>query len=223
MHGLAQPASGMIPSWSPMDPGLDPLPFDASAAISSWTRPAGARLPRAECGRVEASSSASPCWSTRRTGRTRTSPPSFSSSCARWGRRWRSGRSSSRRCCVSIKARDYDAVISNWSLDTFKVDPTPLFSCAQARTEQSANRAGYCNPQADPLMQQGLRTTDQGEARRIWREFSELLQQDQPLSFLWWSEDLGGFGPRLQNVEADVRSKIVNIREWWIPTQMQGR
>jgi hypothetical protein len=25
-------------------------------------------------------------------------------------------------------------------------------------------------------------------------------------------------GPRLQNVEMDARSKIVNIREWWIPT-----
>src|SRR5690606_30087550 len=44
------------------------------------------------------------------------------------------------------RGRDYDAVISNWTLDTFKVDPTPLFSCVEARRPQSANRAGFCDP-----------------------------------------------------------------------------
>ena len=34
---------------------------------------------------------------------------------------------------LPIDAREYDAVLANWSLDTFKVDPTPLFSCAEAR------------------------------------------------------------------------------------------
>jgi peptide/nickel transport system substrate-binding protein len=115
------------------------------------------------------------------------------------------------------RARNYDAVISNWTLDTFKVDPTPLFSCEQARAPQSANRAGYCNPRADQLMQQGLRSTDGGQGERLWGEFSQILQQDQPIIFLHWSDDLGAVGPRLQNVETDIRSKLVNAREWWIP------
>jgi peptide/nickel transport system substrate-binding protein len=115
------------------------------------------------------------------------------------------------------RAREYEAVLANWSLDTFKVDPTPLFSCAQARVPMSANRTGYCSPEADRLMAAGVRETDPGRARAIWRAFSERLQQDQPVTFLYWSEDMAGVGPRLRNVEMDARSKIVNIREWWIP------
>lgn len=119
------------------------------------------------------------------------------------------------------KARQYDGVIANWSLDTFKVDPTPLFSCAQARVANSANRTGYCNPAVDQLMEQGLRTTDQAAAKGIWERFSRQLQADQPMTFLYWIEDMGGVGPRLRNVEMDARSKIVNIRDWWIPSDMR--
>jgi len=115
------------------------------------------------------------------------------------------------------KARDYDAVIANWSLDTFKVDPTPLFSCAEARQKGTANRTGYCNPQADALMERGLRATDANEAKGIWAQYSQILQQDQPVTFLFWSEDMAGVGPRLQGVQMDARSKLANVQEWWIP------
>ena len=115
------------------------------------------------------------------------------------------------------KARDYDAVISNWTLDTFKVDPTPLFTCAEARIPGSANRAGFCDPAVDALIERGLRSTDPAEGKATWAEFSRALQEHQPLTFLFWREDLAGVGSRVENVETDVRSKIVNLQEWWIP------
>jgi peptide/nickel transport system substrate-binding protein len=119
------------------------------------------------------------------------------------------------------KARDYDAVIANWSLDTFKVDPTPLFSCALSRAPNSSNRTGYCNPRADALMEQGLRETDAARARGIWAQYAQVLHQDQPITFLYWFEDMAGIGPRPQGVVTDARSKIVNIRDWWIPQNRQ--
>ena len=112
------------------------------------------------------------------------------------------------------KARDYDAVISNWTLDTFKVDPTPLFSCAEARTPGSANRAGFCDPAIDALITRGpAAPPTRPQAKPIWADFTRQLQQRQPITFLFWSEDLAGLGPRLQNVVMDVRSKLVNIPE----------
>ncbi len=119
------------------------------------------------------------------------------------------------------RARDYDSVLGGWSLDNFKVDPTPLFSCEEARREASPNRAGYCNPQADQLMMAGLRETDAGRSQQIWGDFVRLLQQDQPIIFLFWTEDLAGVGPRLQGVEMDARGKLVNIPRWWIPANRQ--
>jgi peptide/nickel transport system substrate-binding protein len=216
LHDFASPASGMIPGWSPMDPGLDAVPHD----------PAAARQLLAQAGWQ-----AGPDGTLRRQGQAL----SFTMLVNAANRTHQDIatviQQQLRQVGISIeirtvefqtmlrehRARNYDAVITNWTLDTFKVDPTPLFSCEQARTPQSANRAGYCNPRADQLMQQGLRSTDDGQSRRIWGEFSQILQQDQPIVFLHWSDDLGAVGPRLQNVDTDIRSKLVNAREWWIP------
>jgi peptide/nickel transport system substrate-binding protein len=112
------------------------------------------------------------------------------------------------------KARQYDAIITSWILDTFRVDPSALFSCAEARKAGSANRTGYCNPQADALMQRGTRSTDDAQTKATWAEFSRLIQQDQPLTTLFWIEDLAGVGPRIQNVTMDPRSKLVNVTQW---------
>ncbi|CAN5628287.1 peptide-binding protein [soil metagenome] len=216
LHDFATPASGMIPNWSPMDPGLDPLPHDPNAARQLL---------------AQAGWQAGPDGILQRQGQ----PLRFTLLVNAANRTHQDVatvvQQQLRQVGANIeirtvefqtmlrqhRARDYDAVISNWTLDTFKVDPTPLFSCEQARTAESPNRAGYCNPQADQLMQQGLRTTDQGQAQQIWQDYSRILQQDQPIIFMHWSDDLGAIGPRLQNVETGIRSKLVNAREWWIP------
>jgi peptide/nickel transport system substrate-binding protein len=65
------------------------------------------------------------------------------------------------------------------------------------------------------------RTIDPAAAKQVWAQFSELVQQDQPLTFLYWTEDLAGVGPRLRNVEMDVRSKLVNVAKWWIPAPLR--
>ena len=113
------------------------------------------------------------------------------------------------------RARDYEAVLANWAWDYFRPDPTPLFSCAEARKEQSPNRAGYCNPQADELMQAGLREADAARAKTIWAQYSQILQRDQPITPIYWSEDLTAAGPTLQGVTTDARGQLVNVTRWW--------
>jgi peptide/nickel transport system substrate-binding protein len=217
LQGFAVPATGMIPSWSPMHPGLEPLPHDPAGARrlleeAGWSdsngdglldrggQPLRFNLTINSANRLHADIAQVMQQQLRQVGvDVQIRPQEFQS------------------LLQGYKAREYDAVLANWSLDTFKVDPSPLFSCAQAQVDGSANRTGYCNPQADALMERGLRTTDPAEARQLWADYSRVLQQDQPLTFLYWIEDLSGVGPRVRNVDTDVRSKIVNIREWWIP------
>jgi peptide/nickel transport system substrate-binding protein len=112
------------------------------------------------------------------------------------------------------KARDYDAIITSWQLDTFRVDPISLFSCAEAQRPGTANRAGYCNPAVDQLMQTGTRSTDAAQAKAVWQDFSQAILEDQPITTLFWMEDMAGVGPRLQNAGMDPRSKLVNVARW---------
>ncbi|HEX2210801.1 MAG TPA: ABC transporter substrate-binding protein [Longimicrobium sp.] len=216
LQGFGVQATGMIPPWSPMYSELQPIPYDANGARAllqqaGWVdangdgiaekngQPLRFVLTINSSNRLHADIAQVMQRQLRQVGvDVQIQPQEFQSMLQRY------------------KAREYDAVLANWTLDTFKVDPSPLFSCEQSRITGSANRTGYCNPRADALMQQGLRTTDAAQARGIWAQYSQLLQQDQPITFLYWFEDMAGLGPRPQNVVTDARSKIVNIRDWWI-------
>lgn len=221
LKGYGEPAHGMIPPWSPLYTAAQPLPYDPAQARqllaqAGWRdtdgdsiaekggQPLRVVLTINSANRLHADIAQVVQQQLKQVGvQLDIRPQEFQSMLQQY------------------KARQYDAVLANWSLDTFKVDPTPLFSCAQARIANSANRTGYCNPQADQLMTRGLATTDPAQAKQIWAQYSQILQQDQPVTFLYWSEDLAGLGPRPQNVVTDVRSKIVNIRDWYIPANRQ--
>jgi peptide/nickel transport system substrate-binding protein len=112
------------------------------------------------------------------------------------------------------KSRDYDAIVTNWTLDTFRVDPVGLFACSESRRTGTANRAGYCNPRVDELMRRGVTGGDTAQTRATWAEFSRVLLQDRPMTTLFWTEDMAGVSPRLQNAQMDPRSKLVNVSRW---------
>jgi len=105
-------------------------------------------------------------------------------------------------------------VLTNWVLDSFRVDPRPLFHGSQVAIENSANRSSYANPVADSLMDLGARTTDEERAARIWAEFTRVLQGDQPVTFMFWQDELAGVSRRLENVRMDARGELATLPGW---------
>ncbi|HEX8395607.1 MAG TPA: ABC transporter substrate-binding protein [Longimicrobium sp.] len=216
LQGFGQPATGIIPAWSPMYTPLQPLPFD----------PAGARALLQQAGWTDTNrdgfvdKGGQPLRFVLTINSANRSHGDIAQVVQRQlkaiGVDLQIRPQEFQSMLQQYKAREYDAVLANWSLDTFKVDPSPLFSCAQARVKGSANRTGYCNEQGDRLAEEAMRSTDPARAKQLWAQWSQLLQQDQPVTFLWWSEDLAGLGPRVRNVQTDARSKIVNIADWWV-------
>lgn len=222
LGGYGEPAHGPIPPWSPLYSELDPLAFDPAAAKRLLAEAGWAD--RNGDGIVE-NAQGQPFRFTLLTNTGNQLRADIATVAQRQLRQI--GVDAELRTVEfqsmlqQHKSREYDAIITSWLLDTFKVDPTPLFACAEARIPGSANRTGYCNPQADRLLEQGLRTPNPAEAKRTWASWEQLVQQDQPITFLFWSEDLAGVGARLQNVTMDVRSKLVNTPEWYIPAARQ--
>jgi peptide/nickel transport system substrate-binding protein len=217
MRGFAVPATGMIPSWSPMYTDVPALPFDTTRAkqelaAAGWRDTNGDKIVEKNGRPLRFTLMVNTANRTHQ-DMAQVIQQELKAVGAQVDVRAEEFQSMLRQ----YKARDYDAVIANWSLDTFKVDPSPLFSCALSRAPNSSNRTGYCNPRADALMEQGLRETDPAKAKGTWQQYSQLLQQDQPVTFLFWSEDMAGVGPRLHGVVMDARSKLANARDWWIP------
>jgi peptide/nickel transport system substrate-binding protein len=216
MFGYGQPSAGMIPPWSPMHPGVEPLAHD----------PEGARRLLAEAGWTDARGTGilerggQPLRFTIMSSENRLRQDIttvLQQQFRQIGAEVQVRALEFQTMLAQHRQRDYDAVLSGWSLDNFRVDPSPLFSCEEARKPESANRAGYCNPQADQLIAAGMREPDAGRAQGAWGDFNRLLQQDQPITFLVWSEDLAGRAARIQGVEMDVRGRLRSAPRWWIP------
>jgi peptide/nickel transport system substrate-binding protein len=219
MFGYAEPASAPVLPFSPLDPGLEPLPYDPEAArrllAEAGYTPGADGILQGPQGPLRFPIMVSE-------NRLRQDLATVIQSQLRQiGVDMQLRVMEFQTLLAQHRARDYQAVLSGWSMDNFRVDPTPLFSCAEARREQSPNRAGYCNPQADQLMMAGLQETDAGRSRQLWSDFSRVLQQDQPITFLFWTEDMAGIAPRLQGAEMDARGKLVNVQRWWMPADRQ--
>jgi peptide/nickel transport system substrate-binding protein len=112
--------------------------------------------------------------------------------------------------------RDFDAVLTNWVIDNFQVASSPfsLLHSSQADVPRSANRSSVRSRRLDALIDAGRAATDPTEQRRIWREFTLLLQEEQPLTFLFWLEELAASSQRLDGVSMDPRGEFMTIREW---------
>ena len=114
------------------------------------------------------------------------------------------------------KNRDFDAVLSNWVLDNFQMASTPnsLFHSSQAEIEQSANRSGVRSPRLDALIDRGAAATDPEEARAVWREFTEAVQEEQPFTFMFWLDELSAVTDNLSGYTVDQRGEFQSMAEW---------
>jgi peptide/nickel transport system substrate-binding protein len=117
------------------------------------------------------------------------------------------------------RGRDFDAVFHNWVLDNFQVASAPasLFHSRWANVAGSANRSSYANARADKLIERGAAATDPAEARQVWAEFTELMNEEQPLTFMFWKDELTAAQERVQGVTMDARGDLSSIARWWLP------
>jgi peptide/nickel transport system substrate-binding protein len=114
------------------------------------------------------------------------------------------------------KSRDFDAVFTSWVLDNFQMASAPaaLFHSRLASTEQSTNRSGVNIPALDQLIERAGKATDDNQARPVWREMTDLLQREQPVTFVYWLNETAAARTSLGNVTMDQRGELVNIAEW---------
>jgi peptide/nickel transport system substrate-binding protein len=221
MFGMAKPAGSVIPTFSPFAPNLEPLPYDPAQAKqlfaqAGWrdTNKDGILDKNGQPLRINLTTNSA-------NGLFIDVATVLQQQMKQAGVDLQLQPVEFQTMLKQHKSRDYEAILTNWTWDYFKVDPTPLFSCEEAQKAGSANRAGYCNPQVDQIMESGLTTTDPERAKAVWATFAQALQKDQPITPLFWLEEIAGEGQRLQNVEMDARSKLVNVKEWWIPQGMR--
>jgi peptide/nickel transport system substrate-binding protein len=103
-------------------------------------------------------------------------------------------------------------------LDNFDLASAPmsLLHSSQADIEQSPNRSSVRIPQLDTAIERAAAATDESAQRQAWSEFTQVIQQQQPITFMFWLNELAASRANTHGVEMDPRGEFRSIAEWTV-------
>ena len=111
------------------------------------------------------------------------------------------------------KSSDFEAIITAWRTGT-KADLAPIWSC-DARKEGGYNRVDYCNATVDSLNDLATSTLDFDEARPLFHRAQEIIYEEQPYTFLYFSHTIFVLNKEFGGAEPDAISCFHNLHEWY--------
>ncbi|MGD2153524.1 MAG: ABC transporter substrate-binding protein [Gemmatimonadales bacterium] len=117
------------------------------------------------------------------------------------------------RADITNAERRFDAFVLGWSAD-FNLDDRILFACSQL--DGPYQWASYCNPRVDEILDQVAMMVDRSRALPLWHEYQEILQWEQPYTFLYYDVRANAVRARVRDVQTDIRGDFVNVTDWWI-------
>jgi peptide/nickel transport system substrate-binding protein len=118
-----------------------------------------------------------------------------------------------------INKRRFDAVILGW---TIPLDPDAYDVWHSSKTApEELNFISYNNPEADEMLDKGRSTFNQGDRKKYYDRFQEILAEDQPYTFLYVPDELIIISKRFRGVEPAPIGIGHNIIKWYVPKDEQ--
>lgn len=113
----------------------------------------------------------------------------------------------------------FDATILGW---TITMDPDPYDVWHSSKTKPGElNFISYGNPEVDGLLEKGRSTFDQGERKKYYDRFQEILAEDQPYTFLYVPDALPIVSSRFRGIEPAPIGIGHNLIRWYVPAGEQ--
>lgn len=99
-----------------------------------------------------------------------------------------------------LKERSYDACSLGWT-STYDPDPFQVWHSSQADFPEGSNHVNFRNARADELIESLRQEQDNERRLAIYREFQELLHEEQPYTFLFAPYSLTAISRQYGNVQ----------------------
>ena len=114
--------------------------------------------------------------------------------------------------------RDFDGVVMGWVVE-YKLDDTDLLHSRNFSGTYAFS--GTLRPDIDSFLDELPLVVDRTEAKPLWRQYQELLVDEQPYTFFYFPDRLDGVSKRLRGMEMDNRGEWQNIKDWWVPADQR--
>lgn len=122
-----------------------------------------------------------------------------------------------------IHKGDFQAYTMGWSLS---IDPDPYAIWHSSQRKDGLNYVGFKNAEADKLMEEARSQFDIQERAKRYHRIHQIIHDEQPYTFLFFSPALVGVNKRLQSVEVSPQGlglyqHYPGQLSWWVPAQAQ--
>jgi peptide/nickel transport system substrate-binding protein len=118
-----------------------------------------------------------------------------------------------------VQNRRFDAVVLGWSMSVNEPDAYQVWHSSQIEGGGS-NFIGYRNDRVDQLLTDYRREFDPEKRIALYKEFQQILNRDQPYTFLFMRKAVLAYHRRFRDVEA-LPAGGVDTNRWWVPKALQ--
>jgi len=118
-----------------------------------------------------------------------------------------------------IKKRNFDAIVLGWGIG---IDPDQyvVWHSSQMANEK-LNHISYSNPEVDRMLELGRTTCVREERVKYYHRLQELLAEDLPLIFLYFSDALPVVSSRIYGIDPGPNGIRWHQDKWFVPKSMQ--
>jgi peptide/nickel transport system substrate-binding protein len=117
-----------------------------------------------------------------------------------------------------VRNHKFDAVILGWAMSVNEPDAYQVWHSSQAGNRGS-NHISFKHERVDKLLEEYRRTFDAQKRIELYREFQQILNQEQPYTFLFIGKSILAVDRRFQNVTLYPGGP--RPLEWWVPKAQQ--
>jgi len=117
-----------------------------------------------------------------------------------------------------VRNHKFDAMILGWAMPITEPDGYQVWHSSQAQNKGS-NAISFKNERVDQLLEENRRTFDPQKRIELYREFQQILNVEQPYTFLFIRKSVLAVDKRFHNVTLYPGGP--RALEWWVPKSLQ--
>jgi peptide/nickel transport system substrate-binding protein len=117
-----------------------------------------------------------------------------------------------------VKNHTFDAVVLGWGMPTDEPDAYQVWHSSQAANKGS-NAISYKNSRVDEILEIYRREFDAKKRVEMYKEFQQILHEEQPYTFLFVRKQVSVVHRRFQDVE--IFPAGLRPIDWWVPARNQ--